>query len=129
MSFLKNDQVLKERRRQLRRNQTEAEKVFWSKVRNKQFLGLKFFRQYSFGFYILDFYCPVLNLAVELDGGQHNLLEGMEYDATRSEYLNAHGIVVLRFWNNDVLCNIEGVFASIEIVINSKANPTCPPLR
>ena len=54
MSFLKNDPVLKDRRRELRRNQTDAERALWAKIRNKQFLGMKFFRQYSFGSYILD---------------------------------------------------------------------------
>ena len=84
MSFVKNDPVLKARRRELRRNQTDAEKAFWSRVRNKLFLGLKFFRQYSMGPYILDFYCPEKKLAVEVDGGQHNLTDGREYDAERS---------------------------------------------
>ncbi|HPX62335.1 MAG TPA: endonuclease domain-containing protein [Deltaproteobacteria bacterium] len=114
MSFQKNDHVLLERRRILRRNQTEAEKMFWSKVRNKQFLGLKFFRQYSFGAYILDFFCPAAALAVELDGGQHNCEDVIAYDAVRSEYLKASGIRVVRFWNNDVLTNIDGVFAALE---------------
>ena len=113
MTFLKNDFALKDRRRELRRNQTDAEKVFWAKVRNKQFFGLKFFRQYSFGPYILDFYCPEKKLAVELDGGQHNLPDGREYDAERTAYLNAHGIEILRFWNNEVLTNNEGVMEVI----------------
>lgn len=111
MKFLLNDQALKERRRELRRNQTDAEKAFWARVRNRQFLGMRFFRQYSVGPYILDFYCPEINLAIELDGGQHNRTEGREYDEARSEYLNAHGIEVIRFWNNEILREIEGVMA------------------
>ena len=75
---------------------------------------MKFFRQYSFGPYILDFYCPQKKLAVELDGGQHNQPDNIEYDKVRSEYLKAHGIETLRFWNNDVLMNIEGVFIRLE---------------
>ncbi len=130
MTFLKNDPILKERRRELRRKQTDAERVFWIKVRNKQFLGLKFFRQYSLGPYILDFYCPEIKLAVELDGGQHNVSDGREYDAARTNYLNAHGVEVLRFWNNEVLVNIDGVFAMLELKVAClKANPTCPPLN
>jgi very-short-patch-repair endonuclease len=113
MSFLKNDPALKDRRRELRRNQTDAEKALWAQVRNKQFFGLKFFRQYSMGAYILDFYCPEKKLAVELDGGQHNLAAGREYDAERTAYLNSHGIEVARFWNNEVLCEIEGVLESL----------------
>lgn len=113
MSFIKNAPIFKERRRELRRNQTDAERAFWSKVRNKQFFGMKFFRQYSFGPYILDFYCPEKKLAVELDGGQHNLLEGREYDAERTAYLNGHGIVVVRFWNHEVLQEINGVLSRL----------------
>ena len=58
MRFLRNDPTLKQRRRELRRNQSDAERAFWAKVRDKQFFGMKFFRQYSVGPYILDFYCP-----------------------------------------------------------------------
>jgi very-short-patch-repair endonuclease len=61
---------------------------------------MEFFRQYSIGPYILDFYCPALKLAVELDGGQHNQCESKAYDAARSEYLKLQGIEVMRFWNN-----------------------------
>ena len=114
MRFLRNDPTLIERRRELRRNQTDAEKAFWARVRNKQFFGVKFFRQYSVGPYILDFYCPALKLSIELDGGQHNQAESREYDAVRSEYLNAHGIEVVRYWNNEVLCEIDGVLAQLE---------------
>jgi len=68
MKYLQNDPALKQRRRELRRNQTDAEKALWAYLRNKQFYGMKFFRQYSIGPYILDFYCPNMKLAVELDG-------------------------------------------------------------
>lgn len=83
-------------------------------MRGRQFHGLKFFRQYSFGPYILDFYCPTLKMAVELDGGQHNLEENRAYDAARSEYLLVQGIEVLRFWNHDVLQETESVLARME---------------
>ena len=119
MKFLHNDPTLKERRRELRRNQTEAEKAFWTHVRNSQFHGMRFFRQYSVGPYILDFYCPGLKLAVELDGGQHNLQENLEYDEARSEFLEANGITVLRFWNHDVLLNVQSVLAKVEEKITS----------
>ncbi|TLM68165.1 MAG: DUF559 domain-containing protein [Deltaproteobacteria bacterium] len=114
--FLKNDPRLKERRRELRRNQTDAEKALWSKVRNKQLAELKFFRQYSFGPYILDFYCPEKGLAVELDGGQHNRPDGREYDAERTAFLNSHGVEVLRFWNHEVLRELEGVLERLATV-------------
>ncbi len=74
---------------------------------------MKFFRQYSAGPYILDFYCPEVKLAVELDGSQHAEDESREYDEYRSDYLKAPGIETIRFWNNDVLQNTEGVLQSI----------------
>lgn len=113
MKFLRNDPTLKQRRRELRRNQTEAEKALWAHLRNKQFLGMKFFRQYSIGPYILDFYCPNMKLAIELDGGQHNQYENKEYDAVRSEYLKSQGIEVIRFWDNEVLLDMESVLSEI----------------
>jgi len=109
MKHLHNDPMFKQRRQELRHNQTDAEKAFWSHVRNRRFYGVKFFRQYSIGLYILDFYCPAVKLAVELDGGQHNECEKREYDVVRSEYLKAQGIDVMRFWNHEVLLNAQGV--------------------
>ncbi len=104
-----NDPILKPRRQELRHNETEAEKIFWSHVRNKKVQGLKFFRQYSVGPYVLDFYCPEKRIAMELDGSQHGEEENREYDAERTGYLKAYDIEVLRFWNHEVLSNIEGV--------------------
>jgi len=113
MKTTRNAPILKQRRQELRRNQTEAEKTFWAHVRSRSFQGLRFFRQYSIGPYILDFYCPKANIGVELDGGQHSLDEHREYDAVRSAFLRGHGIEVMRFWNHDVLQNIDGVLTSI----------------
>jgi len=123
MKFLRNDPKLKQRRRELRRNQTEAEKALWVYLRNKRFYGIKFFRQYSIGPYILDFYCPTLKLAVELDGGQHNQSESKDYDLARSKYLRAQGIEVIRYWNNEVLINMEGVLAELTLKVNSLLSP------
>ncbi len=122
MKFLRNDPLLKQRRRELRRNQTEAEKTFWMHVRNRQFYGMKFFRQYSTGPYILDFYCPELKLAIELDGGQHTQDDKQEYDAVRSAYLKAQGINVMRFWNHEVLNDAE----SILTMMAEKITPPSP---
>jgi len=124
MKFLQNDPTLKQRRQELRRNQTEAEKVLWAHLRNKQFNGMKFFRQYSIGPYILDFYCPTMKLALELDSGQHNQCESKEYDAARSEYLKAHGTEVMRFWNHEVLLDMESVLSKLAL----KLTPLSPPL-
>ena len=124
MDFLRNDPTLKELRRELRRNQSDAERALWAKVRNKQFFGMKFFRQYSIGPYILDFYCPAAKLAVELDGGQHNQSNNREYEVARSKYLKAQGIDVMRFWNNEVLLDIDSVLSKLAL----KITPLHPPL-
>jgi very-short-patch-repair endonuclease len=113
MKFFRNDPNLKQRRRELRQNQTEAEKTLWVHIRYRQFCGLRFFRQYSVGPYILDFFCPQLNLAIELDGGQHSEDDSREYDSFRSEYLKNCGIEVIRFWNHEVLLDIESVLAKL----------------
>ena len=89
MKFIHNDPTFKETRRNLRNNQTDVEKLLWSQLRNKQFYGLKFYRQYSIGQYILDFYCSKLRLAIELDGGQHGEEDNKEHDNIRAEYLRA----------------------------------------
>lgn len=122
MKFTRNNPTLKYRRQQLRRNQTEAEKIFWSHVRDRRFCGKRFVRQYSAGSYILDFYCPKLKLAIELDGGQHAQDDNQEYDAARSAYMKSQGIDVMRFWNHEVLQNTENVLA----MIGQKVTPPSP---
>jgi very-short-patch-repair endonuclease len=82
-------------------------------VRNKQFYGMRFVRQYSVGPYILDFYCPTVKLAIELDGGQHNQRESLEYDVDRAEYLKAQGIDEVQFWNHEVLLDIGSILAKL----------------
>jgi len=114
MQYSLNDPSLKDRRKGLRKNQTDAERAFWAHVRNRRFHGMRFLRQYSVGPYILDFYCPQMRVAIELDGGQHNRPEGSKYDVERSEYLRDHGIDVLRFWDHEVLQNMQGVLARVE---------------
>jgi very-short-patch-repair endonuclease len=104
-------------RRRLRRDQTDAEKILWSFLRNKQFRGKRFLRQHGLGPYILDFYCPDIKLAIELDGGQHNECEGKVHDAIRSEYLLNQGVKVLRFWDHEVFQEIEGVLGKMEKIV------------
>lgn len=101
-------------RRELRKNQTETEKIVWDKLRDRRFLNLKFRRQYGIGNYIADFYCSSLKLVIELDGGQHFTEEGLEYDKIREEFMKSLGIKTLRFNNNEVLNNIEEVLIKIE---------------
>src|SRR4030065_157938 len=95
---------------ELRKASTPAESKLWSKIRNDQ-LGVAFRRQHAVGNYIPDFCSPKAKLIIELDGGQH--LEQEEYDEERTKYLEEQGYEVIRFWNNDVLNNIEDVILAI----------------
>lgn len=113
------------RARNLRAESTDAERKLWKHLRNRQLEGLKFRRQVPlFGFYA-DFYCESANLVVELDGGQH--ANQGERDTNRTKVLQEAGILVLRFWNNEVLVNIEGVLAEIARVTKA-ASPHPVPL-
>ena len=99
--------------RKLRKNQTSQERIIWNLLRNQQFQGLKFRRQYPIGNYIVDFICKEIKLIIEIDGGQHNSEEGIEYDLKRTEYLETKGYKVIRFWNNEIDNNLEGVYQSL----------------
>jgi very-short-patch-repair endonuclease len=105
--------------RKLRKNQTDAEKLLWGILRNRQLLGVKFRRQQPVGPYILDFYCYDYKLCIELDGGQHYTNDGQRYDTDRSAFLKTNEIHVVRFTNLDVLQNIDGVLLKIAQEINS----------
>jgi very-short-patch-repair endonuclease len=97
--------------RRLRANQTDAETALWNRIRNRQIDGHKFVRQVPILGYICDFVCRERRLIVEVDGGQHNESAA---DAIRDRRLMDEGYRVLRFWNNDVLGNIEGVLMTIQ---------------
>ncbi|HOO82797.1 MAG TPA: ribosome maturation factor RimM [Alphaproteobacteria bacterium] len=101
--------------RTLRKNQTDAEKLLWSKLRNRQFENLKFRRQHPVPPYVADFYCEDLKLIVEIDGGQHT----PEKDRERQKYIEDQGYKIIRFWNNDVLSNIDGVLEKLSLSIPS----------
>ncbi|MBE7471163.1 MAG: DUF559 domain-containing protein [Anaerolineales bacterium] len=117
--------ALKARARELRRNATDAEKLLWQLLRNRQLAGAKFRRQYPLGGFILDFYCHEARLALELDGSQHAQPEQAQYDAARTQALTAEGIRVLRFWNNEVLQQTESVLEAIwEAVANQVRSPS-----
>ena len=91
---------------------TQAERIMWARLRNNQ-LVYRFLRQYSIGYYIVDFYCPKFKLAVEIDGKYHEKTDTKLYDQERDAYLNNLGIKLLRFKNDDVLNNIENVLLQI----------------
>ncbi len=113
------------RAHELRGASTDAERKLWKHLRNRQLEGMKFRRQVPlFGFYA-DFFCESANVVVELDGGQH--ASQTEWDVKRTKVLQEAGILVLRFWNNEVIENIEGVLAEI-VRITKAASPHPVPL-
>jgi very-short-patch-repair endonuclease len=97
--------------RTLRGNATDAERHLWFHIRRKQLSGFRFRRQQPMGPYIVDFFCPEASLIIEIDGGQHD--ESAERDAVRMRWLEERGYRVLRFWNSDVLGNLDGVLSTI----------------
>jgi adenine-specific DNA-methyltransferase len=111
-----------DRARGLRRSMTDVEQLLWRHLRNRHLSGWKFRRQHEVGRYIVDFVCTETMLVVELDGGQH--AEQTDYDEHRTQYLQSMGYRVLRFWNNDVLANIESV---LEVILDAVASPAPHP--
>jgi len=103
----------------MRSNMTKEEVKLWNIIRASRFHGYKFKRQVLIGNYIADFVCEDKNLVIEIDGGQHNEEESIIYDNQRTAYLKNNGYQVLRFWNNDVWNNIEGVCSKILEVLES----------
>ena len=102
-----------QRARRLRRASTEAEKLLWRNLLARQLGGAKFRRQPPIGPYIVDFVSFEHQLVVEIDGGQHNTPVGRQQDIKRTTWLENQGFRVLRFWNNQVLIDLEGVMESI----------------
>ncbi|MEE9352429.1 MAG: endonuclease domain-containing protein [Thiotrichaceae bacterium] len=102
---------ISDKARDLRKNQTDAEAALWKLVRAKQIEGLKFRRQHPIPPYIVDFVCTEKKLIIELDGGQH--AETINYDEKRTKYLESQSYTVIRFWNNEILNNIEGVYETL----------------
>ena len=109
-----------ERCRDLRKNQTDAEKKLWSVIRDRQLGGVKFRRQVTVGRYILDFYCPQYKIGIEADGGQHYESDGRKRDEARTKELNELGVEIIRFNDRDILTNIEAVFEVIQQTIEVK---------
>lgn len=105
----------------LRTHQTEAEQRLWYHLRAHRFMGLKFKRQKPMGRYIVDFVCMERRLIIEIDGGQH--AEQLEYDQHRDMWLRSQGYTVLRFWNNDVMQQLEGVLEQIRITLSPTPLP------
>jgi very-short-patch-repair endonuclease len=108
---------LKQLSRNLRKNQTPQEKKLWEILKNRQFYGYKFLRQFVIDDkYIVDFICRERNIIIEIDGGQHNQLIEIKYDEKRTLFLKNKGYLIVRFWNNDIDNNIEGVYLKLKDV-------------
>ncbi|MEO7178723.1 MAG: DUF559 domain-containing protein [Allosphingosinicella sp.] len=105
--------------RKLRRDQTEAEKRLWWHLRARQLEGAKFVRQFPIGPHVTDFACRAAHLAIELDGGHH----GKAADAGRTQIVEFFGYRIVRFWNHDILQNIDGVTETILIILNGGQDP------
>jgi very-short-patch-repair endonuclease len=110
----------------LRKQSTDAERLLWKYLRNRSFAGVKFRRQQPFGPYIVDFISLSDRLIIELDGGQHNLEADKVRDKVRDQYIESEGFKVMRFWNNDLTDNIEGVLESIRLAL-LKESPSPRP--
>ena len=131
-----NKQEQKSVRKHLRKNCTYAENLLWQRLKSKRMCGYKFRRQYSVGSYIIDFYCPKLKLAVEIDGSIHDSPDAHEYDRYRQKYLEGFNITFVRFRNRDVILRMRKVLESLTVCIKDLERflaipennlPLCPP--
>ena len=111
------EEAKKDFARKLRVLSTDVEQKLWNRLRNKAIFNHKFRRQHTLGPYIVDFACLERHLIVEIDGGQH--AHQLDRDRKRTEFLTTKGFHVLRFWNNEVQENLEGVLSAIEIALSS----------
>ncbi|MFO7995746.1 MAG: endonuclease domain-containing protein [Dehalococcoidia bacterium] len=109
--------------RELRRQQTDAEKALWARLRNRQLGGVKFRRQQPLGPYIVDFVALEKRIIVEVDGSQHGEERRGKRDKERTAWLQRKGYQVLRFWNNEVLLNREAVLERIMEAMHPHPNP------
>jgi very-short-patch-repair endonuclease len=110
--------------RHLRRRTTIAERALWNRLRSRALFGMKFVRQEPIGPYIVDLVCREQRLVIEVDGGQH---VGSSRDAIRDRWLRNHGYRVLRFWNNDVIANADGVLEAIADTLQQQRLPRLIP--
>ncbi len=103
-----------QRARELRRNMTEAEKILWSRIRNKQINNTVFRRQHPIDIFIVDFYCHKHKLVIELDGGIHKHPDIQERDKNRSAEMEKYGLKIIRFTNNEILSDVNKVIEKIK---------------
>lgn len=112
----------KQKRRYLRKNMTRAEVILWQELRRKQ-LGFKFRRQYGIGPYIVDFYCPKLKLVIELDGDVHAFYTVKKKDKIKQDFLKNYNITVIRYWNHEIINEIQAVAEDIYNTCHSLTTP------
>ncbi len=112
--------------RQLRRNRTDAERTLWRQLRALKPMGFKFRQQVPIDPFIVDFACLSARLIIEVDGATHSTEAEIERDQRRQHYLETQGFKVLRFWNRDIRCNIEGVLDHIVHTLETTPTPSPP---
>ena len=122
MTRVFNQTSEKEKRRELRSHLPKAETILWGKIRDRKILGYKFRRQYSVGAFVIDFYCPVLRLAIEIDGDSHFQEGSAEYDRERERTIESFGIRFLRFRNVEIFENLQVVLDAIDRTVRGMAN-------
>jgi very-short-patch-repair endonuclease len=115
--------------RQLRVNQTGAETALWRQIRKLETHGTHFRRQVPIGPYVADFACMASRLIIELDGSQHGEQPNQQHDETRTRWLQAEGYRVLRFWNNDITNNLNGVLETIYAALYGSRDTEASPLK
>ena len=117
---INNKPELKFLRRELRKNMTPAEVALWQQLKAGRLNGTHWRRQYSVNRYILDFYCPIYKLCIELDGQDHYTMQGDTRDFDRAVFLNSKGIEVIRFENKDIWENPEQVLETIKVKLKER---------
>ena len=108
------------RARYLRKNATDCERILWRHLRNRNFAGYKFRRQHPIDPYVLDFYCPALKLAIELDGSGHGYAFRKTSDQIREDFLAGKGIAVVRFWNYQIRQELDSVLQAIWLATENR---------
>jgi very-short-patch-repair endonuclease len=119
----------REAARRLRLNQTDAEARLWRRLRHWPMQGTHFRRQVAIGPYIADFACMAAHLIIEVDGSQHGVGENFARDEARTRWLEAAGYRVIRFWNNDLVTNMDGVLESIYAAVHGSSNAEPMPFK
>ena len=110
---MKIEPQLLEFAKSMRHTATDEEQLMWQVLRAKRFMNLKFRRQHVIAPYIVDFYCHEIGLVIELDGGQHGTDDAIEYDAERTKFLEALDLMVVRYWNRDVVGKTDVVLEDL----------------